>query len=125
MKCDFQVGDKVSIRENGGTSRGLVVELRPMTAIVETSDGQRNELPYGALTNFSAAARKAWATRPHRRVGRPRGATVQRTTVNLRIDSDVWDAIRDAERDGLIVVRTATINEWLRVGLRRLRRSSK
>ena len=78
-------------------------------------------VPQQATTNLSLAARKAWASMPDRKVGRPRGSkTVDRMSVTLRIDRDVWDRFLEAERRGRIADRTEVVNAWFRRELDRI-----
>lgn len=121
MSVDHRIGDKVAIKGAGQAIRGIIEEAFSTTARIRTVDAASLEVAYSALTNYSAAARKAWSTQPRRRVGRPRGTTTDRVTVNLRLDNELWRAFKDAESEGLITARCETINAWLRDGLRRLR----
>jgi len=124
MKSDHRVGDKVAVKNHAPRSRGIIVAVRARSLRVETESGAV-DVQLDDVTNYSAAARKAWSKQPHRRgVGRPRGAVVDRVTVNLRVDRDVWTAFQLAEMSGLIATRTETINRWLREGLQKLERSS-
>jgi len=124
MDADHRVGDKVAVKNRGTPLRGVIVEVQLAMVRVQASSATV-DVDLDDVTNYSAAARKAWLTRPHRRVGRPRGAVVDRVTVNLRVDRDLWTAFQTAEINGLIAARTKTINKWLREGLRRLQRGSR
>ena len=123
METVHQVGDKVAVKNRDTNLRGVIVDFKASSIVVQTPTGTV-EADARHVTNYSAAARKAWSKQPRRRVGRPRGATVDRVTVNLRIDRDVWLAFQTAETQGLITTRTETINKWLREGLKRLQRGS-
>jgi hypothetical protein len=77
--------------------------------------GQRAWLTPEQVTNFSLAARKAWVTGPHRRVGRPKGTRLcDRISVTLRIDRELWERFRAMEKAGVIEHRTGLVNRWLR-----------
>lgn len=122
LDVDHRIGDKVAIKGPGQATRGVIEERLPAAARVRTREGSVVEVAYATMTNYSAAARKAWSKQPLRRVGRPRGATVDRVTVNVRLDRELWNAFKDAETEGLITARSETINAWLRDGLTKLRR---
>jgi uncharacterized protein (DUF4415 family) len=80
------------------------------------------ELKSHEVTNFSLAARKAWQSMPHKRVGRPKGSRVcDRTSVTLRIDRDLWDEFRALESNERIKDRTTVINAMLREKLAELK----
>ena len=122
MDIEHRIGDKVAIKGLGQVTRGIIEESLPAGARVHTREGSVIEVAYAKLTNYSAVARRAWSKQPLRRVGRPRGTIVDRVTVSVRLDRELWDAFRDAESEGLITARSETINTWLREGLTKLRR---
>jgi hypothetical protein len=110
-------GDKVRVK--AGPHRGLrgVVERVDDGSLVVHGVGSETtvRVPLDAVTNLSLAARKAWASMPDRRVGRPRGSRVcDRISVTLRVDRDLWQRFRSNEAAGQIEDRTTTINAWLR-----------
>jgi uncharacterized protein (DUF4415 family) len=110
-------GDKVRVKS--GAHRGLrgVVEGVEGASLTVRYDGSETtaQVPVEAVTNLSLAARKAWASMPERRVGRPRGSRVcDRVSVTLRIDRALWQRFRGNEATGQIEDRTTTINTWLR-----------
>ncbi len=75
------------------------------------------------LTNFSLAARRAWQSMPHRKVGRPVGSKVSdRLSVIFRVDRALWNEFLAAEDVGLVRDRTTVINECLRSVLQAARR---
>jgi len=119
-----QPGDRVKLKDithfgRRGKIRGvsrthLLVELEDANEVLQLTDTQ--------VTNFSLAARKAWKSMPHKRVGRPRGSRVcDRTSVTFRIDRDLWDEFRALELDKLIKNRTTLINTILREKLAAMR----
>lgn len=109
------VGDKVRIKNGAHVGeRGHVTKIHKETMTVSLDRTDNNiRIPASDVTNFSLAARKAWKKMPQRRVGRPKGSgTTDRVSVTLRIDRELWNQFKMAERAGLIENRTATINEW-------------
>jgi hypothetical protein len=77
--------------------------------------GGRTRLGWqGEITNFSAAARRAWRIRPKRHVGRPRGIVKDRISVTVRIDRLLWLRVRALEAAGTLKERS----EWLNTTLR-------
>lgn len=112
-----KVGDKVRLKGNGHSGqRGIVEAIAGgKLAVRLEGSGQRAWLAPEQVTNFSLAARKAWATEPHRRVGRPKGTRLyDRVSVTLRIDRELWERFRAMEEAGLIEGRTGVVNRWLR-----------
>lgn len=91
------------------------VELQPTRRIVvvEAAD----------ITNFSAAARKAWRTMPARKVGRPRGRTKDKVSVTLRIDRGLWTRFQSLEALGRIDRRSKIVEAALETKIRNLERS--
>lgn len=77
----------------------------------------------GELTNYSLAARRAWRSMPHRKVGRPTGSKVSdRISVIFRIDRALWCEFLVAEEAERIGDRTTVINACLRDALAASRR---
>ena len=113
------VGDKVRVKHT--RSRGVVEVLEGDHVKVRLEDGSLTLVAEDEITNYSLAARKAWKNMPSRRVGRPKGTTTtDRVSVTLRIDRELWQAFKNAEQRGVIIDRTATINEWIAEKLREL-----
>ncbi len=110
---DFQIGDKVLVRSGPHAGvRGSVISVAGDMADVALAD-RREAVALVEMLNYSAAARKAWRTRPHRGAGRrPRGDN-KKQMVSLRIDSNVWRRLGNAVRAGLIRSREAAVNTWL------------
>src|SRR5688500_15740405 len=122
-----QPGDRVKLKDSNhfgmrGTIKGvsrfhLLVELENANEVLQLTDGE--------VTNFSLAARKAWKSMPHKRVGRPRGSRVcDRTSVTLRIDRDLWEEFRALESYMKIENRTEWINSLLREKLTELKQKN-
>lgn len=108
-------GDKIRMR-GAGRERGVVEEVVGGSLLIRLP-GQRRPIrvPQHAVTNLSLAARKAWTSMPERNVGRPKGAkTVDRVSVTLRFDRDVWDRFIAEEQRGRIRARTEVVNSWFR-----------
>ena len=112
-----QKGDKVRLRAKGSSGdRGVVEQVEGEHLVVCLQrDHKTVRVPAAAVTNLSLAARKAWLNMPDRNVGRPKGAkTVDRVSVTLRLDRDVWDRFVAEERKGRIRERTKVVNDWFR-----------
>ena len=112
-----QPGDRVKLKDtNHFGMRGKVKGVSGSCLSIELADvDEVLQLTDGEVTNFSLAARKAWKSMPHKRVGRPRGSRVcDRTSVTFRIDRDLWNEFRALEVDRLIKNRTNLINTILR-----------
>lgn len=110
------VGEQPSVRGvlTAVASDHLTVRL-DKSSIVLTVSAQE-------ITNFSLAARKAWANMPNRNVGRPKGSKVcDRLSVTVRVDRSLWREFLRAEDEGVINDRTATLNGWIHDGLQRAR----
>ena len=73
-------GDRVKLKNGHYRGmRGTVEGLRNGHLVVKLEDQDKLvELEAHEVTNFSLAARKAWKSMPHKRVGRPKGSRVDR-----------------------------------------------
>jgi hypothetical protein len=117
--------DKVRIK--GGPfagQRGTLLRKESCKWLVSLKNEGR-EVSVGAedLTNFSLAARRAWQSMPHRKVGRPVGSKVSdRLSVIFRVDRALWNEFLAAEEVGVVRDRTSVINECLRSILKAARR---
>ncbi|MBW3599491.1 MAG: hypothetical protein KY475_19740 [Planctomycetes bacterium] len=112
-----ETGDKIRVKagEHAG-KRGVVVTIsdRKLEVRLEHS-GATVRVGPEQITNYSLAARKAWATEPRRAVGRRKGTKfTDRVSVTLRIDRDLWEQFLTLENAGVIDNRTELINGWLR-----------
>ena len=105
--------------------RGVVAAVHGDELLVRLDEsGELVTVASALVTNCSLAARKAWKTMPHRRVGRPQGARhCDLVSVTLRIDRELWERFRQDESAGLIEDRTATINMWFRDMVDKLKRT--
>jgi uncharacterized protein (DUF4415 family) len=122
-----QPGDRVKLKDtNHFGMRGKIKGVSRSHLLVELEDANEVlQLTHGEVTNFSLAARKAWKSMPHKRVGRPRGSRVcDRTSVTLRIDRDLWEEFRTLESYMKIENRTAWINSLLREKLTELKQKN-
>jgi len=122
MPADTRRSDKLRIiagPKDG--ARAIVERVHAKTLLVRLTDSnQVISVAPNAVTNFSAAARKAWKTMPDRRVGRPRGQTINRISVTLRIDRAIWGRFRALESAGTISDRSDFIEAVLTYKLGRL-----
>jgi hypothetical protein len=124
---DIKPRDKLRI--TAGPSRGeraiveridaknLLVRLIATDKLVPVKSGE--------ITNFSAAARKAWKTMPGRKVGRPKGRTINRISVTLRINRSIWNRFKELESAGAIADRSHFLETILERELSRLEANSK
>jgi hypothetical protein len=110
-------GDKVRVKVGAHSGeRGviesvaddkIVVRLEKTAVVVRLDASQ--------ITNFSLAARKAWATEPDRAVGRRKGTKLRdRVTVTFRIDRDLWERFMGLLETGRIEERNSVVNRWFR-----------
>jgi hypothetical protein len=116
MKAGAHAGERGVVDSiNGGR---FVVRLGQSGATVRVGPEQ--------ITNYSLAARKAWATSPDRAVGRRKGTKLtDRVSVTLRFDREVWEQFLGLEEERVIGNRTATINAWFREKLAELDREGR
>ncbi len=118
-----ETGDKVRLKAGRYQGeRGIVeaVDSGKIGARLESS-GQLVWVSADEVTNFSLAARKAWATEPDRAVGRRKGTRLcDRVSVTLRLDRELWERFVELEEAGRIEGRTAVINRWFREKLAEL-----
>ena len=114
---DAQHGDRVRVNFHDRPPKRAIVEHpdhETITVRLEDS-GELLCVPISAITNYSLAARKAWAKMPQRSVGRPKGSRVcDRLSVTIRVDRLLWEQFRRYEQEGRIEDRTESINRWLR-----------
>jgi len=118
-----EAGDKVRLK--AGThagERGLLDAFDGDTLVVRLEgSGLKVRVTPEQVTNFSLAARKAWATEPDRAVGRRKGTKLcDRVSVTLRVDRQLWERFLGLEEAGVIEDRTGLINGWLREKLAEL-----
>jgi len=112
---DIQPGDKVRLKIRPASSnRARVVRFDGRIVVVALPTGELVSVGKGEITNFSSAARRAWRSRPKRRVGRPRGIVKDRVSVTVRVDRQLWQRVRALETAGILRERT----EWLNTTLR-------
>jgi KOW motif-containing protein len=118
-------GDKVRIKAGPfATRKGTLLRLEAGKLVVTLTDSAETIIiDTKNVTNFSLAARRAWRSMPHRKVGRPVGTRVSdRVSVIFRIDRALWKDFMDAEEAGLIQDRTTAINNSLRAILEMIQR---
>lgn len=119
------MGDKIKVKRPEGdllVCRGMITAIgRDVLTIRVDGTSVLANVAADNVTNFSLAARKAWQHMPKRNVGRPKGSRVSdRVSVTIRIDRRLWQLFRQAEADGVISDRTATLNSWIAEHLNRL-----
>jgi hypothetical protein len=110
-------GDKVRVKTGQSSGeRGVLVRGHGSKWVVSLTKRDGTILvPAEHLTNYSLAARRAWHSMPHRKVGRPVGSKVSdRVSVIFRVDRALWNEFLNAEETGLVADRTYAINECLR-----------
>ena len=112
---DIMKGDKVVVlRGEYRGLRGTVDDIEGNSVRVVFLD-RSALLQISQIQNFSAAARKAWQTRPYRSSGRPKDpALPPKRMISLRLDVGVWDELGKAVEAGMIRSREAAVNQWLR-----------
>jgi uncharacterized protein (DUF4415 family) len=113
---DAKAGDKVRLKsETHWGKRGVVHKIGAANFVVRLNESRELVTVAAAkVTNYSLAARKAWARMPDRRVGRPKGSgSTDRISVTLRIDRKLWERFKRAESSGRILDRTAAMNAWI------------
>jgi uncharacterized protein (DUF4415 family) len=94
--------------------RGVIVSEANGRLIVELQGEETVEIAPNEVTNYSLAARRAWAAMP-KKAGRPRLDTSgKKKMVSLRIDADLWERLGQAVEAGLIPNRGQAVNTWLR-----------
>ena len=115
QETDIIKGDKVVVlRGDYKGLRGIIDEIQEDTVKVIFPE-DTVLLPIKTLQNFSAAARKAWQTRPYRAAGRPKDLEhAPKRMVSLRLDATLWDELGKAVEMGKIRSREAAVNQWLR-----------
>ncbi len=120
--------DKIRISSGQNEGERAVVERmssRGKLLVRLTRSGKLVPIASDKVTNFSAAARKAWKTMPRRKVGRPRGRTLNRISVTLRIDKTIWSRFKTLESSGSISGRSEVIEMMLTEKLGQLEESGK
>jgi hypothetical protein len=113
-------GDKIRMKSGEfAGERGILIRPHSGKWIVSMHNGELRALVSSEeVTNYSLAARRAWRSMPHRKVGRPAGSRVSdRVSVIFRIDRTLWNQFLIAEDVGLIADRTTVINGCLRDAL--------
>ena len=118
-----RVGDKVRVKTGlHSGARGVLSGVRGKQHTVLFRDGTRLRIDATQVTNFSAAARRAWRTMP-KRAGRPLNPD-RKVQVSLRIDAATWQGLGELAENGHIRSREHLTNVLLRRALRRLVRTS-
>ena len=112
-----RTGDKVRLKIGDDRGKRGIVEASDGPKLIirlEGTDRMVQALP-SEVTNYSLAARKAWATDPDRAVGRRKGTRLSdRVSVTLRLDRELWERFLEMQENDVIEDRTALINSWSR-----------
>src|SRR5207247_7882984 len=98
-------GDKVRVKVGDHTGeRGVVESVDGEKFLVRLEQSSAKvRVTAEQVTNYSLAARKAWATEPDRAVGRRKGTKLtDRVSVTLRLDRAVWAQFRGLEEAGVL-----------------------
>jgi len=110
-----QRGDKVRVKvPQHKDVRGIVDDVAEGVLLVRLDTGGTFRVAPEGVTNYSAAARRAWQSMPMRAVGRPKSRGPRKKSVSLRIDADLWEMLGEAVGRGLIPSRERATNAWLR-----------
>ncbi len=120
-----KVGDKVRVKEGSGAGlRGVVFLVGDSQLAVNLADGRQISARPEALTNFSLAARRAWAVMP-KRAGRPAASIARTRMISVRIDARLLEETERGVEMGRFKNRTAAIEAGLKVVLRSIDQRSK
>lgn len=107
-------GDKIRVRTGSHAgARGVVRTVGVGRLVLDLADGGTVGVTPEEVTNYSLAARRAWAVMP-KRAGRPRLDAPRKKMVSMRLDIDVWRRLSQAAEFGLIPNREQAVNEWVR-----------
>lgn len=110
----FRPGDKVRVRVGPHAgARGVVRCQHGSQLIVDLPGTPTIEVSPDEVTNYSLAARRAWAVMP-KRAGRPRLEIPRKKMVSMRLDVDLWQRLSQAVEVGLIPSREEAVNRWIR-----------
>ncbi len=116
---EHRSGDKVRMRGLVHTgARGVISVVDADVLEVSLNDGQVARVTPDDVTNYSLAARRAWAVMP-KRSGRPRGSA-KKKMVSFRLDGDVIEMLARARSTGRLENASEAVNLWLRERLRGL-----
>lgn len=109
-----EVGDKVRLKDGPAVGvRGIVFLVGESHLGITLASGQQVSARPSSVTNFSLAARKAWAVMP-KRAGRPAAAIARTRMISVRIDGSLLHATDRAVETGRFRNRTAAIEAGLR-----------
>jgi hypothetical protein len=109
-------GDKVRLKSGGHSGeRAFVIAVERGTLVLEL-DGRRFRCAVSDVTNFSLAARKAWATMP-KRAGRPRARVPRTKMLSLRLPVELIDQVDSIVDAGHAETRSAFIEHALRTAV--------
>lgn len=106
-------GDKVRVKQGDHAGkRGIVVAVGNDDSLILLDDQAQVHVRSVQLTNYSLAARRAWAVMP-KRAGRPKSSKPAKKMVSIRLRTDLWDRMETAVQHGLISSREEAVNRWI------------
>jgi Arc/MetJ-type ribon-helix-helix transcriptional regulator len=115
-----RAGDKVRIKSGAHAGIRAVLAKVSRNLLIAVVDGVDTLMvPPDSVTNFSLAARKAWAVMP-KRSGRPPAAHPPKRMVSLRLDIELLSRLDEAVRSGAVENRSQGITSLVNAGLDRL-----
>lgn len=107
-------GDKVRVRSGPlAGQRGLIVSVMSSGRFSVTAAGHRLKCEGNEITNYSLAARRAWATMP-KRAGRPRAAEAKTKMLSIRLPIDLLELVDKRVRESNGRSRSEFIERTLR-----------
>jgi uncharacterized protein (DUF4415 family) len=115
-----RTGDKVRVKSGAHAGvRAILGKVASNLLVVVIDSTETVMLAPDALTNYSLAARKAWAIMP-KRAGRPVSTHPPKRMVSLRLDPDLLCRLDEAVRMGAVENRSQGISALVNAGLDRL-----
>ncbi len=80
--------------------------------VLDLGSRERLMLPAQDVTNYSLAARRAWAVMP-KRAGRPPSKRPRKRMISLRLDIELIARLESAVRHGFVVSKSDAMNKWI------------
>jgi len=114
-------GDKVRVKSGAHSGvRAVLGKVAHNLLVVVIDSSETVMLSPDAVTNYSLAARKAWAVMP-KRAGRPLSTRPPKRMVSLRLDPDLLYRLDEAVLMGAVENRSQAITTLVNDGLDRLK----
>jgi uncharacterized protein (DUF4415 family) len=109
------LGDKIRVKTGRYSERrGRVTSIKGARLWIRLDDIEAVIVVSAHdVTNYSLAARKAWAKMP-KKSGRPRGSKALKKMVSLRLDNDVLDLLDSVVDKNIFDNKSEAINTCLR-----------